>query len=380
MNKRLLWYKTRRVEQIEPQGDWSIWLIMAGRGFGKTRTGAQWVLEKLLSGQNISIGIMGSSMSHLYNVMLYGESGIIYNSWKKIKVTWHKKFLQYRTNRCFLFTDKSVEDLRGHSLDYIWIDELCKYKSHNIIVDQCLLCLRKGHSKMVITTTPKDIPIIHSLINSKDVYLTTGSTFSNRENLSHKFLNNIEKIKNTPIGKQEIYGEIENNWSQWKKSDFLYNTSVSFDCISIGIDPAIGVGTTGIIIVGILDNKFFILEDISQNTSISDWGELLKDKYLYYEKNYCDVVINIEINQGGEILVSTLKMIHQHFNIRTHRASLSKLDRRIKLLYLYGKKRIFHNHNLSALEEEMLNEPKDRVDALVWAVEIFHNNINYWSI
>ncbi len=359
-----------REEQKIPNGTWNTWLILAGRGFGKTVAGAHAVIEYILRGYKL-IALINNSLINILETMIRGPSGILQalkSTNLAAKMYLNTKKMIFSNGACCIFlSGHKPDNLRGYQFDLVWIDEFCRLKEPEQIFRQIQLCLRLSNSKLIITTTPKDIPILQEIINKDDTFITTGDSFQNKENLSSSFLNAANDLKNTAFGLQEVDGKIINQ-TLWTKKDILYKSSEIISRYRIGIDPAIGPGVTGIILCGITSqDEIIVLDDYSSVSFPEYWIEQLK----LLVNNYKPMEISVEINQGGNFIEHLLHIHKILCPVIFQRAIKSKHERNLTTYLMYKACQIFHAKSLDRLEEEMLQNPKDRVDALTWAVYKF---------
>lgn len=364
------WFKTARKEQLIPNGDWKIWLLLAGRGFGKTRAGSEAIIELIKQKQIFRIGLIGAVFHDVRFVMIEGESGLLKRlQFYKIEYTYFPKkreiFLKKHNIIIQFFSSFNPDSLRGFQFDFVWIDELTKFSNPQEFWTQICFCLRLGISKMIITTTPKNIALLNYIINLTGTIISYGSSYDNQINLSDNFVKNIEEYENTSTGEQEIHGKIVNMQNIWTVDKIIYKTSQNYKEYVLGIDPAVISGTTGIILIAIDDNNdFYIIEDFSSTESSDIWMLKIEEICLQYPS----LTIAIEINQGGEILMNALRLYKIFVPIALYRATTSKSSRNFLTLSLYNQSRVFHIKLFRLLEREMLNFPADRVDALTWAI------------
>jgi len=392
------WSYLARENQKPPEGDWLIWLILAGRGFGKTRTGAETVRKWVNEGLYKNIALIADTIDDAREVMVEGASGLLKISQSdkntiqfepsKRKLTWKNGATAY------LYSSENYEKLRGPQFDLIWIDELAKFRYPDEIFDQAMLTLRLGKKpRAIITTTPKPIPIIKRLMDRADVAVTKGSTYENTQNLSEIFINNLrEQFENTELGAQEIYAEIlePTRIFLWDRA-LIENAKVdatppeSFLKVVLSIDPALtateGSDETGIILAGVdCDGLIYILEDLSARAPPSEWCDLAIAAYYKFE---ADEII-VETNAGGSLVEQLIHVKDPLVRIREVFAKKGKIARAEPIVPLYKSGRVKHAKTFEALERQMMNyssgatnslvkgvktqKSPDRMDALVWAI------------
>ena len=422
------WQDIARDNQKEPPGDWRTWLIMAGRGFGKTLTAAQTILNWIEQGKYKHIALIGNTEHDVQQVMLNGISGLLTIANNKIaylqqaniqidankhalikpKVCLSKKEIIWSNGALIkLYSANNHEQLRGPQFDCVWIDELAKFSNPNLVWDQVNMSLRIGESpKLIITTTPKPILLLKKLIDceNRGVLVTRGSTFENKDNLSKKFLEHIQlEYENSAIAQQELYGKIINInddnkfWSQDLINQAKVKKLPALLDIVIAIDPSVTQGEhsdeTGIIVAGICNKGIiYIIEDASSKMSVEQWSVKSVNLYWHYRAS----IIIAENNNGGDLIQNLIYSIDEKVNFKAMRAQKSKCARAKPIIFLYKRQLVKHycnpassggniqNNNINAsteinsnagnlekLEQQMLGSFKkspDRMDALVWAV------------
>lgn len=375
---------TTRKEQMEPEGKWLLWLILAGRGFGKTRTGAETIRMWIEEQRYKYIGFIGYSELEVRKVMVEGISGIITvseNSLCTPKYLPSKRVISYDNGTYIhLFSADNPDQLRGSELDAIWIDEFAKFKNPEYLWHQATMTLRKSKlPKVICTTTPRPLKILRDFIADTDnVHVTRGSTYDNAQNLSPLFLSMINKYyANTNFEKQEIYGEILDEGDALFNADMIEyahteNTQPKYyDGIVLGVDPAVSVSQnsdeSGMLLVGIKNNIYYIIEDASGKYSPHTWANKIVDIYRQYR---CLIVI--ETNNGGDFLSHAIHLIDPCIRIIKKRAVDSKVERAYSISVLYSQGKIKHTKSFMQLEDQLLNyhycKSPDRIDALIWAI------------
>lgn len=390
---------------MEPDGDWNTWLILAGRGFGKTRIGAEtirmWATgpTPLSSGRYGRIALVAETAADARDVMVEGESGILAAHPKDYRPVYEK------TNRkltwpngavAFLYNATEPDQLRGPQHDAAWLDELAKFRYIQETWDQCQFGLRLGrHPKCIVTTTPRPLPLIKKLVNDADTFVTRGSTFDNAGNLAKPFLKQIEdRYAGTRLGRQELEGEILGDipGALWNRSmiddNRLKEAPQSLERVLVAVDPAAssneGSDENGIVVVGLGRDKDgyargYVLEDASLRGTPEEWG---RKAVHMYRKWQADKIV-AEKNNGGEMVESVLRAVDRSLPIKLVHASRGKIIRAEPISALYEQSRVHHCGRFDELEDQMclfsvdnlrggsLGSP-DRVDALVWGLtEIF---------
>lgn len=384
-----------RPDQIMPEGDWDIWCVLAGRGFGKTRTGAEAVKEEVDQGRSERIALIAETAADARDVMV---SELLRIFPKETRPTYTK------SNRCVTFengakafTYNAVEpdQLRGPQHDFIWHDELAKWKYARETWDQAQFGLRLGrHPRQIVTTTPRPIELIKSIVGGGEgkVHVTRGSTMDNRANLAASFMERIQrKYAGTRLGRQELNAEILGDlpgalWRQSTLDTYRVSEAPEMGRVVIAVDPAItnteDSDEHGICVAGIgPEQAGFVLEDASMSGSPHEWAtEAIKKA-----KEYGADGVVVEVNQGGDMVAHVLRTIAPALNIIEVRATRGKHVRAEPIASLYEQGRIRHVGQFPELESQMTqmttsgfegDGSPDRVDALVWALsELFSDMV-----
>ena len=376
-----------RPNQIAPDGNWTTWLILAGRGFGKTRTGAEWIRERIESGLSKRIALIGKTPADVRDVMIEGESGLLnisppYNmptyEPSKRRLTWDNGAIAQT------FSSYEPDQLRGSQFDTAWADEMASWEYPEETWDNLMFALRLGEKPQVcVTTTPRPLQLLINLRDAKTTVLTKGTSYDNRENLNQQFFDSIlSKYKNTRLGMQEIYAEIleESDNAMWKREWLdegrLQEAPQELERVVVAIDPAVTSkktsDETGIIVAGKdSEGKFYVLNDSSARYTPSAWSEKAIMLYNQYE---CDKII-AEVNNGGQLVEHTLRTQSENVPYKSVHASRGKRTRAEPIASLYEQGKVHHVGNLERLENQLCNweansgDPSpDRLDALVWAL------------
>jgi phage terminase large subunit-like protein len=382
------WDFWARPNQKAPtERDWVYWLIKAGRGFGKTRTGGETVREAVCLGGYKRIALIGRTAADVRDTMIEGESGLLNCFPKNIRPNYEPSKRRVTFHNGAIATTYSGEEpdqLRGPQHDFGWCDELAAWKYADAW-DQFLFGLRLGDDpKAVITTTPRPTKLIRELIDDPDTFVTNGSTFDNKGNLAAAFLRKIvAKFEGTRLGKQELYAEVldDNPYALWQLnliSDARVKavpTHVSLVRIVVGVDPAVTssetADDTGIVVAGLgSDGHFYVLADMTVHGTPAQWGSQSVRAYKNYD---ADRVIG-EVNNGGELVEALLRSIDSNISYKSVTASRGKKLRAEPIAALYEQGRVHHVGFYPELEDEMCDwspqdkESPDRMDALVWAL------------
>lgn len=393
------WHFWARPNQLEPEGDWTTWLILAGRGFGKTRCGAEtirdWVCGETPTspGKCRRIALVAETASDARDVMVEGESGLlavhppefrpIYEPSKR-RVTWPNGAV------AFLYNATQPDQLRGPQHDAAWCDELAKWQYMQESWDQLQFGLRLGdHPRQIVTTTPRPLPLIKKLVADETVHVTRGSTRDNMDNLAAPFIKQIEdRYGGTRLGRQELEGEILDDipGALWTREAIdtarVREAPEDLERVYVALDPATSseehADETGIVVVGVArDNdgyaRGYVLEDGSLKGAPEDWG---KRAVMLYRKYNADKII-AEKNQGGEMVTHVLKSVDRNVPVELVHASRGKIIRAEPISAMYEQGRIHHVGRFDELEDQMCtfsvdqirqHGSPDRVDALVWGL------------
>ena len=377
------WKLWARANQLAPKGDWSTWMIMSGRGWGKTRTGAEWIRERVQAGYR-RIGLIAKTPADARDIMIEGESGILACIPKDQRPTYEttKRRLTWKNGAVALaFSSHEPDHLRGVQFDTVWVDELATYEYARETWETMRFALRLSDDpRCLVTTTPKPMAIIKEIIKEEGTVLTTGSSYDNQANLTPQFFEQIlSRYENTRIGRQEIHAELldEAEGSLWKR-DWIENTRVG-ECpnllrIVVALDPAVTKNKesdeTGIVVCGIDDkNELYVLDDSSGRYTPQQWGG---EAIALYKRWMADRIV-AETNNGGMMVESVLRQIDEQIPYKSVHASKGKRVRAEPISALYEQGKVHHVGRHNDLEDQlcnwdpMSNDSPDRLDALVWA-------------
>lgn len=395
-------------------GDWSIWLMLAGRGWGKTRTGAEWVRSiatgptPLTGGQYSHIAIVGETAADNRDVIVEGPAGILatHPPAFRPKYTPSNRRLSWPNGVIgTLYNATEPDQLRGPQHGAAWLDELAKWRYAQETWDMLQFGLRMGDKpRQAITTTPRPIPIIKQLLKleGEGVYVTRGRTLDNSANLAADFIKQIKRrYEGTRLGRQELDAEILDDvpgalWTRGmldearipRRPDGSMPKLPDMQRIVVAIDPAITAPTdgvvleetaeTGIVVAGLgVDGRGYVFEDLTCRLGPNGWARRAIAGYDLY---HADTLV-AEVNQGGAMVDSVLRSVRQNIPLQMVRASRGKVTRAEPVAALYAQGRISHIGAFPDLEDQMVlftpfgiegDTTADRVDALVWAfTELF---------
>ena len=391
-NLRTSWLETARDKQLQPKVEHYIWLILAGRGWGKTRTGAQDIALYALRNPNVNCAVVAPTHGDLRRVCFGGNSGLLSILPKECFLN-SKDLKGYSSSvsEVRLFNGSKItgyaaqepDRLRGPQFHRAWCDEVAAWRYPEAF-DQLMFGLRLGDNpQCVITTTPKPIQLIKNLVERDDVYVTRGNTFENEANLAESALTMLkEKYEGTTIGRQELYAEIVDDidgalWTNKliDRTRLQKDTEKDLSQIIVAIDPAVTANAnsdeTGIIVVGKdFNNNFYVLEDLSGRHSADKWGRIAINAFYEWEADR----IVAEVNNGGDLVERLIRNIDTNVPYRSVRATRGKILRAEPIAALYEQDRVHHIGLYPELEQQMCsytgetNTSPDRLDALVWGL------------
>lgn len=411
------WEFWARPDQLEPKGNWKVWLPLAGRGWGKTRTGAEWVRHQVKKGLH-RIACVAPTRGDVRRVMVEGESGLLNVCWKGDKtyrgadmgfpdwsptnntMTWKNGAVAQ------FFSAEDPERLRGPQFHSAWCDEICAWNNMEETWDMLQFTLRLGKNpRILVTTTPKPVKLLRRLmapenVQSGRVYITRGSTYDNKDNID---IEALQQYEGTRLGRQELYAEVLDEaagalWNRKMIDEAQYDLpegtvvkaedgSVDYDAsrvafaqtlarVVVSVDPAVSANEesdmTGIIVAGVdVNGTAYVIEDSTGQYLPEQWATKVQELYQKYQ---ADLVV-AERNQGGDMVKHTIRTVDELLPVKMVHASRGKFARAEPVSSLYERKKVKHLKYLSALEEQMVTwEPlgsigsPDRLDAMVWAI------------
>jgi phage terminase large subunit-like protein len=378
------WDFWARQNQKTPPGNWITWLVLAGRGFGKTRLGAEQILKWKNQGFK-RFSLMAKTPGECRDVMILGESGILNccppwdmpeYSPSKLTLTWKNGAVAH------IFSAENYEQSRGAQCEKAWCDEVAKYKYPQEALDNLLFGMRLGSNpQIIITTTPKPIKTIKDMITDPDTVITRGSTYDNKANLAESFIQTvIKKYENTRLGRQELYAEIldDNPNALWRRDDIekgrIHEVPKDLVRIVVAIDPAVTSGDesddTGIVIAG-LDKKGhgYVLADMTMKGSPEQWARKAVSGYYTWQ---ADKIVG-EANNGGDMIEFLIRNVDRNAHYRKVHATKGKYMRAEPIAALYEQGRVHHVGYFGDLEDQMCEwQPGDKspnnLDAACWAL------------
>jgi len=363
-------------------------LILAGRGWGKTRTGAEFIKKRVLEENAQEIIIAARTPTELREYCIEGKSGILNVFPPNIKPIYKesKSRIEFHNGAiAHCYAGETPDKFRGGNPDTAWFDELVTYQYMERVWESFIFSIRTGIPKIIITTTPKPVKLLEEIMKDKDTYITRGSSYDNIDNLSPIFVSKIlDKYKDRRIGRQEIYAEIlqDIEGALWKsvtlaKNRVTYGDLIEFakrlKVIKIGVDPAASSGDasdeTGIIVGGLDRNGHgYTLEDCSLIGTPTERANVIK--HLYY-KYGCNEVI-AEKNNGGDMVQHMIQSVDKTIRVKLVHASNAKFTRAEPIAGLDEQGKISMVNYFPELEDELTKwTPKagkspNRLDAYVW--------------
>lgn len=386
--------------QLPPEGDWRTWVIMGGRGAGKTRAGAEWVRSMVegatpdAPGKARRLALVGETYDQAIAVMIRGESGLLACSPPDRTPRWiagERRLVWPNGAEARVFSAHDPEALRGPQFDAAWSDELAKWRHAQATWDMLQFGLRLGrHPRQVVTTTPRNVDALKDLLNRDSTVSTHAPTEANRAYLAPSFLEEVRaRYGGTRLGRQELDGVLleDVEGALWRRADLDAGRVARMPegaQVIVAVDPPVtghsGSDACGIVVAGVLRDgppekwRAVVIEDCSvRAASPQGWAEAAS---AAYHRHGAERMV-AEVNQGGDLVETIMRQTDPLVNYRAVRASRGKVARAEPVAALYEQGRVSHLGTLPALEDEMCRMnltgyqgrgSPDRVDALVWAL------------
>lgn len=393
------WDFWSRPNQLPPEGDWNTWLVMAGRGFGKTRMGSEWIRRLAHDFPGCRIALVAETAADARDVMIKGDSGLLSVDPTLDDDCWSP------TNRClswpngsraFTYNGTTPDQLRGPQHHFAWVDELAKFEYMQEAWDQLQFGLRLGvHPQCLVTTTPRPLPLIKKLVADPDTVVTRGATLDNQANLAKNTIKQLyDRYGGTRLGRQELEGEVLEDipGALWRREDIdsgrLNSAPDDLERVIVAVDPAASSeersDENGIVVVGLARDKDgyargYVLEDASIRGTPEEWSRRAVQMYRKWEADR----IVAEKNNGGEMVETVIRTADRSVPVKLVHATRGKVVRAEPISALYEQHRVHHVGQFDELEDQMClfsidnvrnssTGSPDRVDALVWGLtEIF---------
>jgi phage terminase large subunit-like protein len=377
------WSVWARPNQRAPEGEWANWLILAGRGFGKTRLGAEMVRHWVRDFEFVNL--IGATADDARDIMIEGESGIlaICPPQERPRYLPSKRLLEWPNGaRSLIFTADEPERLRGKQHMKLWCDEVASWRRAEAF-EQAMFGLRLGAlPQAVVTTTPKPVKLIKKLVADAGTVTTRGSTYDNRAHLAPAFFARIiKRYEGTRLGRQELNAELLDDvegalWSGSMIEAARVTKAPDMERVVVAIDPATTSGEnadeTGIVVAGKgVDGHAYVFRDLSCRLTSNEWGTRAVNAYREFK---ADRII-AEVNNGGDLVENVIRTVDPYVPYKAVHAKRGKVTRAEPISALYEQGRVHHVGMFAELETQMcsfvpdhLDGSPDRVDALVWAL------------
>ena len=392
------WPMWARAAQLPPDGEWRVWLIMAGRGFGKTRAGAEWVRMVAERDHSARIALVASSLHEARSVMVEGESGIMAVSPPHMRPRYEpslRRLVWPNGAQALLYSAAEAEALRGPQHSHAWCDEIAKWDDNQGQARRCwdnlMLGLRLGEAPQIVaTTTPRAVPLVRRLMaqvsEDGDVVLTRGSTLENEANLPGRFIADVTReFGGTVLGRQELDGELIDDlpgalWTRALLETCRETAAVpAMKRVIVGVDPPASAAgdACGIVVCGLGDDGVArVLTDATvEKASPERWARAVAETARTWS---ADRVV-AEANQGGAMVEAVLRAANATLPLRLVHATRGKVARAEPVAALYETGRVRHAGMFARLEDELCGllpggtyqgpgRSPDRADACVWAL------------
>lgn len=377
---RLRWRLQARSNQIPPEGNWTIWVALAGRGWGKTKVASEDMAHYGLVHPRARMAVIAPTYPDARDTCVEGESGLL-SCLPPDRIRMYNRSLGelVLTNgaRYKLFSGDQPDRLRGPQHHRIWMDELAAFEHVRDVWANAMLGLRLGeHPQVVVTTTPRPIGLLKDLIarDGQDVVVVRGSTYENLDNLAPAFAQEVlSRYEGTRIGRQEIHAELleDVEGALWTREMILRAPAPGLQRVVVAVDPSGSKDgdEVGIVVAATAGDRGYVLADLSGHLSPDAWGRRAVGAY---HDHHADRIV-AEANFGGEMVRQTLRVVDPSVPVHLVTASRGKLVRAEPVAALYEQGRIFHTEIFPILEDQLVTwTPEnagspDRMDALVWA-------------
>ncbi len=364
------WHQWALPKQLPPEGDWVTWLLMGGRGSGKTRAGAEWVRALARKGVG-PIALVGETMTEAVSIMVRGDSGILNTHAEEERPILRGNSLRWPNGvEAMILSASDPDRFRGPQFAAAWCDEIAKWPHGEDAWDQLQFGLRLGdRPQQLATTTPRPTRLVKRLLADPQAVVTRMRTEDNRAQLAPGFLEAVvARYRGTVLGRQELDGELIEDLPDalWQRSMFKPFAGGALERIVVAVDPPVTGNARsdacGIVVAGRLGEGVAVLEDctIKPATPLA-WA---RRAVAAFHAHDADAIV-VEVNQGGDLVRSVIGQVDPHVPVREVRASRGKWLRAEPVAALYGRGLVSHAEGLSALEDEMCAfGPDGKSDAL----------------
>ena len=389
------WSRWARADQLPPESDWTTWLMLGGRGAGKTRAGAEWVkglalgLDRFSATKVRRIALIGETLGDVRDIMVEGESGLLRLDYPGGRPSWSgiRRRVEFSNGAVAqAFSSEDPESLRGPQFEAAWCDELAKWKHAEATWDNLQFGLRLGaRPRQTVTTTPRPIPLLRRLLAESGTVVTRAATADNAENLATAFFAAVvARYRGTRLGRQELDGELiadrpDALWQRARLEACRVAKAPELRRIVVAVDPPAAAtrrsDACGIVAAGVdAGGRGYVLADATaERLSPAGWARRAVDLYHRLEADR----IVAEVNQGGDMVEAVIRQADAHVPVTKARANRGKVLRAEPVAALYEQGKVRHVGAFAELEDEMVDfgpgglssgRSPDRVDALVWAL------------
>lgn len=389
------WEVWARDDQLPPDGDWTTWMILGGRGAGKTRAGAEWIRAMALGKPPFAkepahrIALIGETLTDVRDVMIEGVSGLLSIHQRGERPEWlpSRRRLTWPNGAIAqVFSAEDPEGLRGPQFHAAWADELAKWRYAEETWDMLQFGLRLGrHPRQIVTTTPRPIPLLKRLLSERRTVISRAATRANAANLAPGFLDQIVgRYAGTRLGRQELDGELIEDrqdalWQRQQLDLLRVPDAPDLERIVVAIDPPASstkrADACGIVVAGLCAKGLaYVLKDGTlREVRPTEWAR----RAIGLANRYQADALVVEVNQGGEMVEAVIREVDPLIAVRPVRATRGKWVRAEPVAALYEQGRVRHVGGFAELEDEMCDfglnglssgKSPDRMDALVWAL------------
>lgn len=388
--------------QLPPNGEgWRVWLMMAGRGFGKTRAGAEWIYRLASGKAGVRVALVGASIGDARSIMVEGVSGLLSVARRhRRRLSWEPSLGQLQWpngSQAKLFSGDHADGLRGPEFDFAWADELAKWRQAEMAWDNLQMALRRGpRARALVTTTPRPMRLLERIRDTEWSVTTTGRT-SDNINLDEKFIEIMTATYGgTRLGAQELHGVLltDVEGALWTR-EVIERARVAphpqplfregergYDRIVVGVDPPAGADegsdACGIVVAGSRGEELYVLEDATvRGLSPEGWANRVAAAAVRWDTS----VVVAEANNGGAMVESVLKAADTGLRVRLVHASKGKCARAEPIALKFEAGKAFFAGEFPELEAELggmvagggydgPGRSPDRADSMVWALTV----------